>query len=99
MGRESEMKTLLESFDRFCDGKKNSVFVAGSPGIGKSALINDVQKPIIEKRGFFIAGKFDQLRKDTPYSAIIQAFKFLIKSILTERSDKVQIFKYKIESV
>ncbi|GAB1537781.1 hypothetical protein NUACC21_04350 [Scytonema sp. NUACC21] len=48
-------------------------------GIGKSALVNEVHKPILRQRGHFISGKFDQLQRDIPYAAIALAFQDLIR--------------------
>ena len=31
-------------------------------------------KPIVQKRGYFITGKFDQFKRNIPYAALIQAF-------------------------
>jgi serine/threonine protein kinase len=55
---------------------KNSIFkvemmlVSGYAGIGKSALVQEIYKPITQKRGYFISGKFDQFQRNIPYSAI-----------------------------
>ena len=60
-------------------------------------LVNEVQNPLVENRGYFISGKFDQFKRDIPYSAIIQAFQDLVRQILTE--DKVKIEHWKNELV
>ena len=60
------------------------MLVSGYSGIGKSALVNEVHKPILRQRGYFISGKFDQLQRDIPYTAITLAFQHLIRQLLTE---------------
>jgi predicted ATPase len=60
------------------------MLVAGYSGIGKSALVAEVHKPITEKRGYFISGKFDQFQRNIPYSAVVSAFKQLVRQLLTE---------------
>ena len=40
----------------------------------KTMFVNEVHKPITEKHGYIVTGKFDELKRDIPYSAIIQAF-------------------------
>lgn len=92
-GREKETAVLLSSFDRVSSGGKEITLVSGAPGIGKSALIQEVQKPIVEKRGYYIFGKYDQFKRDVPYSAFIQAFQNLIKQILTESEEKIDLWK------
>jgi predicted ATPase len=95
IGREKEVDILLSAFDRVSEGAERSqmMLVSGYPGIGKSALINEIHKPIVAKRGYFIAGKYDPFRRDVPYSAIIQAFQGLIKQILTESEEKINNWK------
>ena len=48
--------------------------MAGYSGVGKSALVHEVHKPITAKRGYFIEGKFDQYQRNIPYFAWGQAF-------------------------
>ena len=59
-GREGEVEVLLAAFERISNGPAEMLLVAGYSGIGKSALINEVHKPIVARRGCFVAGKFDQ---------------------------------------
>src|SRR4029450_7599098 len=63
--------------------------VGGPSGIGKSALVREVQKPILEKRGYFACGKCDQLQRNIPYAAFTQALRDLIGQILTEGQQRV----------
>jgi serine/threonine protein kinase len=67
--RENERIELMKCFERTCKGLSEMMLVTGQPGIGKSALVNEIYKPIIAKKGYFIFGKYDQFRKDVPYSA------------------------------
>ena len=82
-GREKEIKYLHHLFDTSADGKKTTLFFSGYSGSGKSALIDTLQKPVSQKKGFFIKGKFDQISSDTPYSTFVQAFSELIQMIMT----------------
>ena len=75
------------------------MLVTGQPGIGKSALVNEIYKPIIAKKGYFIFGKYDQFRKDVPYSAIIQSFQGLIRQIISESEEKIQSWREKLLSL
>ncbi|MCP4132043.1 MAG: AAA family ATPase [bacterium] len=95
VGREEEIKRLMKTVRRINSAGEQSeiLLVSGEPGIGKSALINEAHKSILSKRGYFIPGKFDQFRKDVPYSALIQAFKGLVNQVLSE--DRVRIEQWK----
>lgn len=92
-GREREMETLLKSFDPVCLGKNQLMLVSGDPGIGKSALIFEIHKSIVGKRGHFISGKYEQYKSDSPYNAIIQAFKGLLHQILSESEDTIRYWR------
>jgi predicted ATPase/signal transduction histidine kinase/CheY-like chemotaxis protein len=91
-GREREIKTLLSGFERVSsfsanEGGKGSVelaLVSGYAGIGKSSLVQEVYKPLTRRRGYFIAGKFEQYQRNSPYAAFTQAFKCLIDHLLSE---------------
>ena len=73
-GREQEVAALMEAFERVSGGNSEMMLVSGYSGIGKSSLVNEVQKPILRQRGYFISGKFDQLKRNIPYASLIQAF-------------------------
>ncbi|MGD1716018.1 protein kinase domain-containing protein, partial [Dapis sp. BLCC M172] len=57
-GRESEIATLLAAFERIAKGTSEMMLVAGFSGIGKTAVVNEVHKPITRQQGYFIKGKF-----------------------------------------
>ncbi|MEH1777726.1 MAG: AAA family ATPase [Nostoc sp.] len=92
-GREEEVTQLLTTFERVSQGSTETILVSGYSGIGKTALINEVHKPILRQRGYFISGKFDQLQRDTPYGAITLAFQDLIRQLLTESEAALQTWK------
>ena len=89
-GREAEVKTLLAAFERASQGYSEVILVAGYSGIGKSALVQEIHKPITQKRGYFIAGKFDQFQRNIPYSALIQALQALIRQLLAGSADAIE---------
>ena len=95
-GREQEVNQLLTAFEQVSLGKTGMILISGFSGIGKSALVNEIHKPITKKRGRFISGKFDQLQRDIPYSAISQAFQELIRKLLSESEITLQNWKNKI---
>lgn len=88
-GRESEIETLLTAFERVSSSQSELMLIAGYSGIGKSVLVQELYKPITEKRGYFISGKFDQFQRNIPYSAVVSAFQELIKQLLTETENQL----------
>jgi diguanylate cyclase (GGDEF)-like protein len=95
-GRKQELEALLNAFARVSQGQTEIMLVAGFSGIGKTALINEVHKPIVRQRGYFIGGKFDQFQRNIPFSAISQAFGNIIEQLLTESSIRLQDWKKKL---
>jgi PAS domain S-box-containing protein len=86
-GREREVRTLLAAFDRVVNsGAPELVLVSGYPGIGKSSVVHELHKALVPPRGLFASGKFDQLNRDVPYSTLVQAFRSLMRPLLS-RSD------------
>jgi predicted ATPase len=81
-GRGREVDALLGAFDRCCAGATALTVVSGYAGIGKTALIQELYKPIVRQRGYFTAGKFDQIAR-IPYGGFVQAFRSLIQHLLT----------------
>ena len=86
-GREDAVAALLAAFERSAAGACEMLLVAGYSGIGKSAVVNEVHKPIVARRGCFLTGKFDQFQRDLPYASLIQAFGGLVRQLLAEPDD------------
>ncbi|MEG4444070.1 AAA family ATPase [Microcoleus sp. AT9_B4] len=95
-GRESEVFSLLAAFDRVSAGSSEMMLVSGFSGIGKTAVVNEVHKPIVRQRGYFIKGKFDQFQRNLPFSAFVQAFRDFMGQLLSETDAKVEQWKSKI---
>jgi len=83
-GRSLVEEQLLQSFQFVNEGNSQLVLIAGQAGIGKSALVAQLHQPITGKNGIFITGKFDQLQRDVPYLAFIQAIEEFVEQVLTE---------------
>jgi PAS domain S-box-containing protein len=82
-GREREIDTLLASFDRVvANGTPELVLVSGYSGIGKSAIVHELRKALVPPRGLFASGKFDQYKRDIPYTTLAQAFCNLVRPLL-----------------
>jgi predicted ATPase/signal transduction histidine kinase len=103
-GREKEVAQLMSAFARVASpkekraslGTSEMAVVAGYSGIGKSCLVREIHKPIVRQRGYFIAGKFDQFKRNIPYAGLIQAFQELLRQLLTESPAKIASWKEKL---
>jgi len=108
-GRKIEVQTLLDAFERVANppqtplnqggqGGVEMMLVAGFSGIGKTAVVNEVHKPIVKQRGYFIKGKFDQFNRNIPLSAFVQAFRDLMGQLLGETDAAIAHWKKEILS-
>ncbi|WP_245272685.1 ATP-binding sensor histidine kinase [Mesorhizobium sp. LNHC221B00] len=89
-GRETEIDSLLASFDRVVvEGTSELVLISGYSGVGKSSVVNELHKVLVPSRGLFAAGKFDQYKRDSPYSTLAQAFQTLVRQILVKSEGEV----------
>ncbi|MEG4515981.1 MULTISPECIES: AAA family ATPase [unclassified Microcoleus] len=95
-GREKEVEQLLAAFERVSLGATEMMLVAGFSGIGKTAVVNEVHKPIVRQRGYFIKGKYDQFQRNIPFSAFVQAFRDLMGQLLSESDTQLQTWKTQI---
>jgi len=104
-GREKEVETLLQAFERVTQeqgerqkekGKGELMLVAGYSGVGKTALVHEVHKPMTEKHGYFASGKFDQFQRNIPYFAISQAFNEFCSYLLTESTEQLNQWRENI---
>ncbi|MDB4930913.1 MAG: Sensor protein, partial [Myxococcaceae bacterium] len=83
-GRERERDGLVEDFRAAADGPPRLTLVGGFSGVGKSALVREVQRAVAERRGYFLDGKGDELQRAAPYYALGQAMRALVEALLSE---------------
>jgi PAS domain S-box-containing protein len=94
-GRASETEILLAAFDRVvAGGMPELVLVCGYSGIGKSSVVNELQKVLVLPRGLFASGKFDQYKRDIPYATLAQAFQGLIRFLLSKSEAELQNWRH-----
>jgi PAS domain S-box-containing protein len=93
-GREREIDALVASFDRVvASGRPELVLVSGYSGIGKSSVVNELHKVLVPPRGLFASGKFDQYKRDIPYSTLAQAFQDLIRLLLSKSDAELAMWR------
>ncbi|HEY9831217.1 MAG TPA: AAA family ATPase [Stenomitos sp.] len=88
-GKDIDEDAQVESIEK-PQFKVEMMLISGYSGVGKSALVQELYKPITAKRGYFISGKFDQLQRNIPYSAIVDALRKLVQQLLGEPDEQVQ---------
>ena len=84
-GRDEAMETLLRAAERImAGGASELVLVSGSGGVGKSSLVDEIQRRLANRNVLFASGKFDQYQRDIPYSTLAQAFRGLVRQLLAK---------------
>ncbi|MBV1928044.1 MAG: PAS domain S-box protein [Gammaproteobacteria bacterium] len=96
IGRETQKKSLLDAYQRVCKGKLGIATIAGLSGIGKTRLVQELERPIVLQRGYFASGKFNQFTQHQPYSTLIQALGKMMRMLLTEEAHALSIWKTRI---
>ncbi|MES3023634.1 MAG: AAA family ATPase [Pseudomonadota bacterium] len=96
VGRAREGRMLAQAFERAAAGGAELLLVGGYSGVGKSALVGELHKPVVRRGGYFAAGKCDQFERSVPYFALTQAFSALVHTILTEAPARLERWRANI---
>lgn len=75
VGRSSEMKQLLDAYDRVCrkDAAAEVVLIWGESGTGMSVLVEILERTERKGREFFVTGKFQQYSQTSPCGGFVDA--------------------------
>ncbi|MEO8821034.1 MAG: adenylate/guanylate cyclase domain-containing protein [Ginsengibacter sp.] len=92
-GRQKEIKKLNGFYEECAKGQKKNILISGNSGSGKSSLVEELKNLVVQKKGIFLKGKFDQISSGTPHTTIIQTFNELTQLILV--GDKIFQAKWK----
>src|SRR5262245_21154266 len=92
-GRSRETTSLSMALRRASTGGAELIVLSGPAGIGKTSLVQHMRVPIGQQHGYFISGKFDQLQRDVPFSAIVSALQDLVRQLLTESQAQTRAWR------
>lgn len=88
VGKAEEEEQVRAAFARAAKGSMELLLIGGPSGIGKTALVRTVYRDIAARgAGTLLNGKYDQLSRSMPLSALAQAFGQLMKQILARREE------------
>jgi predicted ATPase/signal transduction histidine kinase len=92
-GRDRELEQLARVLPGAGDDSSPGlVLVSGEPGIGKSALIRELERragPSV----LFVCGKFDRVHRGQPFSAWIDAFRHFVDRLLLSGEEELAAWK------
>jgi signal transduction histidine kinase len=84
VGRDAQVAALTAAFEESLVGRCPGVLAAGSPGVGKTVLVDQLRPVVTGRNGWFVAGKFDQYRRDLEFDAVHQGLRALGRLLLAE---------------
>ncbi len=88
IGREAELGALQQALKRSIEGGVNCLLIAGAPGVGKSALMNELRPAVTAQHGWFVTSKFDQYSQDAAKAAV-ESLRALGRLLLAEPEEQV----------
>jgi predicted ATPase/signal transduction histidine kinase/tRNA A-37 threonylcarbamoyl transferase component Bud32 len=89
-GRDAQVSSLLQGFERVMQTARPELFlISGYSGIGKSSVAHELHKPVVQRRSFFLTGKFDQFQRDIPYATLAQALRGLVQQLLAGTEEEL----------
>jgi PAS domain S-box-containing protein len=96
-GREREIEALIAAFDQVvAQGTTEFVLLSGYSGIGKSSVVHELHKVLVPPRGLFASGKFDQYKRGIPYATVGQAFRSVVRSLLTQSEEELGRWRHSL---
>ncbi len=95
-GRDQELGVLVSAFERAATGRSEFVLVHGWSGVGKTALVAELGRAVAMARGQFVSGKFDQFRRQLPFSGLLHCFAELFQRLLLQSEESVLAWRSRL---
>jgi diguanylate cyclase (GGDEF)-like protein/PAS domain S-box-containing protein len=96
VGRDAERAALAAAYHEARRGGTRGLLVSGAPGVGKSALLDELRLQVTEQGGWLVTGKFDKYRQDVVADAVPQAFMALGRLLLAEPEAELAGFRSRL---
>jgi class 3 adenylate cyclase/tetratricopeptide (TPR) repeat protein/ribosomal protein L40E len=75
VGRERELALLLERFERSKEGRGQAVSIISEAGIGKSRLLYEFRKSVVNEEVTFLEGRCLSYSRHVPYHPLVEVLK------------------------
>lgn len=96
-GREGDVGKLELAYENVTkNGGCSVVVVSGTSGIGKSRLVNELQRKVVENKGYFTTSKFDQYKRGFSFFTLVQTLQDLVRQVLSESA--TSLHKWRVET-
>lgn len=89
-GRDAHLASLHSAFARVrSSGRPEAVMVSGASGVGKTSLVHEMLRSVVEERGIFLEGKFDLQKQNVPYATVFEALGGIARELLSAREEEL----------
>jgi len=95
-GRETQIRTLHAALARVNQGAFEIVMLAGDGGSGKTSLAREIQAEIHKGSGFFLVANHDQMLRERPYSAFLDAITQLLTNLLALPEAELSLWRQRL---
>ncbi|MDQ1289215.1 MAG: hypothetical protein QG622_2781 [Actinomycetota bacterium] len=89
VGRDAEIDALRDALQGARAGTGRSLLASGVPGVGKSALLDQLRPLVTGCGGWFVMGKFDQYRQDWEVDGVRRALRWLGRLLLAAPEEEI----------
>lgn len=97
-GREEDIKKLTTLWEEASESQKIMCLIHGNEGTGKSRLPTELQSQVLSDDGFFARAELDINTQQTPFQALILAFRPIINQMIADSSENIRQWKLKFQS-
>ncbi|CAA0100228.1 Phytochrome-like protein cph2 [BD1-7 clade bacterium] len=95
-GRDNELHELLSLFKEATAGHTRFCLVHGYSGVGKSALVNEIDRFQVREHGFLVQSKFDQFKHSEAYAELASTFRSLVQQVLLKPEEQLTLWRQRL---
>ncbi|MEM7017565.1 MAG: AAA family ATPase, partial [Pseudomonadota bacterium] len=97
-GREQTLEIFHNNFETLKQGGRGTIVISGENGVGKSALLDEIEAYINSHNGYVIRIASQRLHRDTPYATLFSAVRKLIQQILGESETRLSNWRERLQT-
>ncbi|MCB9749101.1 MAG: AAA family ATPase [Myxococcales bacterium] len=83
-GREEALAEIEAALERVRACGCELLLIQGPAGVGKTALVHELQRDLARHRGLLAVGKYDVVQRDIPYSGLLRALSRVATYLLAD---------------